>query len=622
MAQFIVAAAECDLQARESLAHAVQAAQALFELSPYDQQQFGNIGVATFARHIVADESGKLTSRKELDAWCLGVGTWVDQRGLAPEQQSRRLASSHPQLHKLQHELSAIDGCFSFVTGSMENGMLRVITDPLGRMHVYRLALPGVTLLSTSALLLAHISDAQWDPLGIREFLARGIVYEGRSLFLDVEKLPAATILTFSGNKQQHQFTYWSLRDHIEQTPTPAESLEAFAEALHDSTRNIIRQFERPVLDLTGGYDSRILLAAARTVTPERLPHTVVAGDADHPDVTVAGNIAHQMALQHAHLHTSHDTAAAWWQLARESVVLVDGECNILEYANILRVHRHLAERFGISINGSGGEIIRGYWWELLFPRIGARDAFDSRHVARHRYATDPWAEPHLAYLYAEPLIEHFAGVIERTNLGLEGSRNTACMDNVYLNLRMQHWQGRIASASNRLWPCLSPLLFRRPMEIGLGAAISLRRNGRMARRLLAIVDYELARLPMAGGYPALPITLKTLPQFRPLGAEYLQRVRQRLMRTNGPVSGAVQQQQAQLTALLRLEEVADLLNPKHMLSANLYEPGSLQQLITSFMQGQSSIAHCGRVMTLEATAQLRQAARRLQRDSLQEVMG
>src|SRR5699024_8101199 len=174
-------------------------------------------------------------------------------------------------------------------------------------------------------------------------------------------------------------------------------------------------------------------------------------------------------------------------------------------------------------------------------------------------------------------------GVIERTNLGLEGSRNTACMDNVYLNLRMQHWQGRIASASNRLWPCLSPLLFRRPMEIGLGAAISLRRNGRMARRLLAIVDYELARLPMAGGYPALPITMKTLPQFRPLGAEYLQRVRQRLMRTNGPVSGAVQQQQAQLTALLRLEEVADLLNPKHMLSANLYEPGSLQQLITSF---------------------------------------
>jgi hypothetical protein len=100
---------------------------------------------------------------------------------------------------------------------------------------------------------------------------------------------------------------------------------------------------------------------------------------------------------------------------------------------------------------------------------------------------------------FPDTLAEHFTAVINRITGDLVAYPNTACLDNVYTMLRMQRWQGRIASATNnRIWPCLSPLFFCRPIEIALAAPIKLRRNGGMARRLLADIDNQLARLPMA----------------------------------------------------------------------------------------------------------------------------
>src|SRR5699024_9746058 len=115
---------------------------------------------------------------------------------------------------------------------------------------------------------------------------------------------------------------------------------------------------------------------------------------------------------------------------------------------------------------------------------------------------------------FPDTLTEHFTGAISRATGDLARERNTACLDNIYLMLRMQRWQGRIASATNRIWPCLSPLLFRRPIEIALTAPVALRRRGRMARRLLADIDYPLACLPMADGSPARPLAPHAIPYF------------------------------------------------------------------------------------------------------------
>src|SRR5699024_6543236 len=259
-----------------------------------------------------------------------------------------------------------------------------------------------------------------------------------RSLFRGVQKLPPATVISFENGQKKEQITYWSVGDHVEYNDSPERSLDAFTTSMFSGVDATLRRFNNPVLDLTGGFDSRILLAGARRTRFDDSVSTVVCGESGNADVIAAERIAKHLGLNHSSLSGSPDKADDWWDLAKATLPLVDGECNMLEYANILHIHQRLSRRFGASINGSGGELIRGYWWELLFPRTGARGHFDSAKVALRRFANDPWDETLLDQTHNERLADHFSNIIQRANANLEGRRNTACMDNVYLTLRMQ----------------------------------------------------------------------------------------------------------------------------------------------------------------------------------------
>lgn len=539
--------------------------------------------------------------------WSVGAGTWIHRDSRGTETATAALASRHSNLESLKTAVGSIDGSFCFVTGTRSGDMIRVITDPVGQLHVYWLVLPNALLISTSALLLAQLGQCSWEPPAVREFLATGTVFEDRSLFQDVRKVTPASIHTFKSQRSESIRTYWSVHDHANSSRSAKESLDAFATSIGMGIQHIFEQFQRPALDITGGFDSRLILASVRNQALEQDFGTTIVGAQNDADVVSAQRIVDVCGLNHRRIDAADITPRDQWNLARAALPLTDGECNMLEYATIMHVHRTLSSSFGISVNGSGGELIRGYWWELLFPHTGRRGRFDSSRVAWRRFATDAWAEGLVAESFGTSLGDHFAQVIERANSELRNDRNTACMDNVYLRLRMQRWQGRIASATNHIWPCISPLMFRGAMEAALSAPISLRRNGRMARRLLATLDRRLAALPMAGGYPALPINLATLPQFAPLGREYLRRAGQRLTRPLAKFSpGRKSLVTPSKAPILQEQKVVDLLDPKSMLTSELYDSKKLDVASAAMKSSQVPLKHTGRVLTLEALARLR----------------
>src|SRR5262249_19461631 len=193
-----------------------------------------------------------------------------------------------------------------------------------------------------------------------------------------------------------------------------------------------------------------------------------------------------------------------------------DGEYDLFEYARIQKIHRRLLEKFDVSINGSYGEICRGYWWEILRPKIGMRDDLDARVLARKRYTNGTGDSPLFPPGEALDVVEHLAAIISRYNRDLVGSPNTAQMDNAYLMLRMHRWQGRIASSTDQIWPCLSPFLFRSVLETVLETEARYRKHNRMARRAMAGLQPELAAEPLDAGYPPIPLTMKTLIRFIP----------------------------------------------------------------------------------------------------------
>ena len=495
--------------------------------------------------------------------------------------------------------LQSIDGAFVIALGGPAPGTLQVVTDRLGTLHCYRTRVPGGGwLLSTSSLLLALLTRPEWDVYGVRQFLAYGNVFEDRTLYAGIEKLQPARVLGWSEESGWSERVYWDVRDVYWDRATRRGGVEELAGELHEAMSRIAQREPNLVLDLTGGFDSRAVLGAA--LGANLRPATVVAGKPDDGDVVSSRAIAQAYGLQHEVIAPEAETAAEWLQAARRAVLFTDGEADVLLYGRVLRIHEGLRARFRLSVNGSNGEIAKGYWWELLAPRVGQKHAFDARLVASRRFAVEGDVPGLIDAHFATSLVDDFTGIIERATSGMAEAPNTALMDHVYLTLRMQRWQGRLASATGRLWPFASPFCFRGPMEAALGTAPEERLRYRMSRRLLEFQDPKLARLPMAGGYPATPVLAANLPSHWRLALEWAGKVaRYGRKRLGVPALTAAPAAQE---ALWAVPGFSQLLEPSEMVSAPLYDRARLREVLSP--ANRPGWARLGRMVTLELLAQ------------------
>ncbi len=492
--------------------------------------------------------------------------------------------------------LEPVDGCFALILENRITGRWHVITDRLGSLHVYTARKDSCVLVSTSALVLAALTGAGWDPVACREFLGMGTVFENRSLFQGVDKLGPAGVYAFERGELRLECIYWDLKEIMYDRPARYGDVPQLADALRRAVETITGAFRRPVFDLTGGFDSRAILGAL--LRNGYSPETVVVGDPGSGDVTAAGRIADAFGLRHRHQELGEDWNRRRHERAIEAVALCDAECDALEYARILDHHLRLSKEFDASVNGSGGEICKGYWWELLYPYVGSKGHFDENRIAAGRFVYDAAGAGLLAVEEAADLTGHFAGVIRRANAGFENHPNTAKMDNIYLTLRMQRWQGRIASSTMRIWPCLSPFLMREVMEIALSAPPNVRLRHRMTRRLIERLDPRLAALPLADGSPAMPLRPSNALRFWPLALEMGEKV---LARVRGKFSNGAAKGGNPSLGLLEEGGFGEMLEPARMRTAHLYK----EQVLSCFLRRVrgdcfAESAQLGRVLTLE----------------------
>ena len=596
MSQFLLVQGADAVAAMGLFEGAISTFQRLCGLSPCDSSLGEGLLVAKFPRLRVP--SGPIACDVQSGAWVCDAGTWT----LRGERDCGRLATTigraslETSTDVLCRESRELDGMFALVCGGRSREEATIITDRLGRLHVYLAKSGGCLLASTSSLVLAAITHPEWDVVGCREFLATGTVFEQRTLFKGIEKLAPATIYQLRRGELRKRVLYWDLASVMYDGAPRQTGIADVAEALADSFQTISRVYPKPVLDLTGGFDSRVLLGVALKSGCEF--HTVVNGNADDPDVLVANRIARQFGLAHRHQRATADWPGVWWRRAKEALLLCDGEYNILEYARTLEHHSRLAGAFDVSVNGSGGEICKGYWWELLFPFIGRKGHFKERKLAAGRFAGDPAADSLLGDA-SQSLDAHFAGVIARANRGFEHLPNTAKTDNVYLTLRMQRWQGRIASATDRIWPCISPFLLRAPMEAALAAPPAVRVRHRLSRRLIEHLNPDLAVLPLASGEPAMPLRWNNVHRFWPMGVNLCRKMRRGIWGERKP--GSIPSQNPLRTLLEGESEVRNLIHVPEMKTAALYKPLLIKRFLESAQK--PSFHHAGllgRIVSLE----------------------
>ncbi len=460
--------------------------------------------VWTFTR---ADGSGADVATDPDRGWLASAGSWYDSTGShAAGDESHLLQRCDPD-SGLVPVASELDGFFALCHGSVHRpDRIQLLTDPIGNHHVSVRAGDGVLAVACSPALLAALDPAvTLDPVAAQEFLSTGILYEDRTLWNEVRKLPPGVLLELGpGHRREllRTFDLPSLAAELRQEGELAgdAAVEAFAAGIRSALDRILPTFRRPMSDLTAGWDSRLLTAFLLDRGADFA--TTVTGPEDCADVRIAAQIAARFGIDH---RVSPITIPTDRTRLERTMAYCDGEVDVVDYARIAAIQETYAGSFHGSFNGSFGEVARGYWWEILQPSPSARRPLDCERVARLRYAAG--TPSHQLWPTAERLEprRHFAGILQRCDQQIEDATLALRLDHTYLRMRMRCWHGRIASSTDRIWPCVSPLAFRSVLEPLLRTRPAERHRNRLAARTLARYAPDLARMPLEAGGTALP---------------------------------------------------------------------------------------------------------------------
>lgn len=588
--------------AKHDFQRGLQLMQAFKSLQPNGTHEADFAHVASFPR--LNGSGAPVLVDPRTGNWLVAIGTWFHDDGYGCGEERRllqRFGEVGPQ--RLADE---VEGFFVIAAGNAATREVHVIVDVVGTLHCYVRQLDSGIAISASSLVLAGLDDVTLDATGCQEFLQTGAMYEDRTFFNEVRKLDASRCFTYADGQLRATHRYWHASNLAADSLRGKDSVVAMRSAMAAAARKIAKVFPRPVVDLTGGYDSRGGVAA---FLDAKLPfETAVAGMSGEADIEVSQSLANVLGLKH---RVFQPGIVSRFEQLQKALQFTDGEFDIVDYARILEVQSDLAARFDVSINSYSGEIGRGYGWEALMPHTGKSMPLDAGRIARKRFVNPNFdASIVPAHLRIDPAA-HFGAIVARYDTGLGTLPNTLQYDYCMTMMRCQRWYGRIASSTNQLWPCMSFFLLRSVIKPMLEADTPSRRNSLLFRRVFAAVDPRLAQHRLTRGYPPLPATWKTFHRFWPLIPLYGGKVLGKLGRWLLPRRAAMPAPDSPRLRLWQDPQIQELLRAQRLRCTEVLDPQGVARFLERSRQPEfAHSAQWAMLLTLECTLQRLEAVR------------
>ncbi len=258
--------------------------------------------------------------------------------------------------------VSRLNGRFHGVILDQRTGKTLLFNDRFGAGRLYvHFAADGLYFASEAkALLAAFPALRRIDPRGLGEYFSVGCVLQNRSLFTDITLLPGGSIWSIYPDGRIEKKQYFNPRAWEEQPPL---SPEEYCDRLTATFAQIVPRYHRETgsvaMSMTGGLDSRMILAWAKA-EPGQLPCYTFGGPyRDCADVKIARKLAALAKQPHHTIPIGKDFFTEFSALAERTVYLSDGTMDVSGavelYAN--RFAREIAPN---RLTGNyGSEILR-----------------------------------------------------------------------------------------------------------------------------------------------------------------------------------------------------------------------------------------------------------------------
>jgi asparagine synthase (glutamine-hydrolysing) len=260
----------------------------------------------------------------------------------------------------------------------------------LNRMY-YHTSANGFSFSSEAKSLLAILPQARRiDEQGLAEFLSLGCVLQDRTIFTGISLLPAGSQWTFYRSGRVERRRYFNPESWEQQESLDAHTyVQRLTEVFARVAPRYIWTAERAALSLTGGLDSRMILAWANP-PPHSLPCYTFGGPyRDCADVRIARKLAEICRQPHTTISIEHDFFADFPSLAERAVYLSDGTMDV-SGAVELYVNQQARAIAPVRITGNyGSEILRS---NVAFgPRPFDRSMFTNEFAERLEGATETY---------------------------------------------------------------------------------------------------------------------------------------------------------------------------------------------------------------------------------------
>lgn len=258
---------------------------------------------------------------------------------------------------------AGLNGRFHGMLADRNRGTAMLFNDRFGMHRLYYRETNDAFYFATEAkaILAVCAESRRIDQRSLGEFVSCGAVLENRTLFEGIRLLPPGSSWVFRNGTLEQKGNYFLPAEWEEQEELEPEAY--YKELRAAFVGNLPRYYsgdERIGMSLTGGLDTRMILACRRP-EPGSLPcYTFGSMFHENQDVRVARTVAEVCGQSHEVLTAGREFLSRFGHYAERAVYLTDG-CVDVGRAPDLYLNELAREVAPARMTGLyGGEILRG----------------------------------------------------------------------------------------------------------------------------------------------------------------------------------------------------------------------------------------------------------------------
>ncbi len=262
-----------------------------------------------------------------------------------------------------EEALPRVDGAFAGFLVDRRRATCLLFNDRYGMERLFLHRSGDRTLFSSEAKAILAVAPRTrtFDPQGLAQLLTCGCTLGERSLFRDIEVLEGGSVIRFRSREGSSRRAYFD-RAALEQAGSlPASrSVDALTESLRAAVNDAARRPPRVGISLTGGLDSRMVMAHLDAAAGTIPCYTFGSLYRETFDVAVGREVARRCSQPHRVIELGSQFLGDFRTLLEEAVLVSDGYLGFAGAAELYlnRIARSIAP---VRITGNwGGEVLRG----------------------------------------------------------------------------------------------------------------------------------------------------------------------------------------------------------------------------------------------------------------------